>query len=130
MRYLVISTFLKRTPNKTRHVSVEQDAIDHPDVLDLPNNLDFRQLGTLGEWLDAQDFNTSRITIDFNEVQPENTLLPMEVTEFGMVIDAKDAQSENAVSPIEVTEFGMVIEVSALQPENVNFPIRSLSLEL
>jgi len=41
-------------------------------------------------------------------------LMPMLITELGIVIDFRDLASEKAYSPILVTELGIVIEVSAV----------------
>ena len=43
--------------------------------------------------------------IDVRDEQPENALLPIEVTLFGIVIEERDEQPENAISPIEVTVY-------------------------
>ena len=56
------------------------------------------------------------MALKFNVVkplQPENALILIEVTLFGMVTEVKPLQPSNAFSPIEVTLFGMVTEVFA-----------------
>ena len=50
-------------------------------------------------------------------VNPEllNALLPILVTELGIVIDVNPVQPKNAVGPILVTELGIVIDVNPVQ---------------
>ena len=48
--------------------------------------------------------------MDCKDRHLENALLPMLVTESGMVTDCKDEQNENASSPMLVTESGMVTD--------------------
>lgn len=43
--------------------------------------------------------------------QDMNGLLPMKVTESGIVMDVRLSHPENAQSPMEVTESGMVMDV-------------------
>ena len=45
-------------------------------------------------------------------------MLPILVTEFGIVTLVKPEQPENAELPIPVTEFGIVTLVKPEQPEN------------
>ena len=50
-------------------------------------------------------------TIDVKPEQPLKALMPIDVTELGMVTDVKPVQPKKAWSPIVVTELGMVTEV-------------------
>ena len=52
-------------------------------------------------------------------VQPWKALLPMDVTELGMMTEVRSLHQAKVPSPMDVTEFGMVTEVRPLQPENV-----------
>ena len=45
-----------------------------------------------------------------------NALIPILVTEEGIVIDVKPVQPLNAFAPILVTELGIVIDVKPVQP--------------
>ena len=58
-------------------------------------------------------------TTDVSPLQSENALLPIEVTELGMVTDVSPLQHENAELPIEVTELGMVTDVSPMHSLNI-----------
>ena len=49
--------------------------------------------------------------MDVNALQPLNTPLPIEVTEFGMSIEDRCEHPVNTAFPIEVTEFGIVTDV-------------------
>jgi hypothetical protein len=48
-------------------------------------------------------------------LQYENALLPIEVTEVGIIIEYKLLQPKNADSPIDVTDDGNVTEVKFSQ---------------
>ena len=50
---------------------------------------------------------------------PEKALLPIDVTELGIVNEVSPEQPWKAPSPIDVTELGMVKEVSPEQPSKV-----------
>ena len=50
-------------------------------------------------------------------------MLPISVTELGIVTEVKPLQPEKAKSPISVTELGIVTEVKSLQPEKADLPI-------
>ena len=50
-------------------------------------------------------------------LHPENTSLPIKVTEIGMAIEVKLKQLENARSPIDVTEAGIFTEIKLKQLE-------------
>ena len=50
-----------------------------------------------------------------NEEQPQNALVPIDVTLSGIVIFAKERQSLNALSPIDVTLSDIVNSVKAVQ---------------
>jgi hypothetical protein len=56
-----------------------------------------------------------RINISDKEEQWPKVLLPILVTELGIVIDAKLEQKTKAPSPILVTEFGIVIDVKSAE---------------
>ena len=43
----------------------------------------------------------------------------MDVTDFGIVIDVKLLQPEKTLLSINITEFGIVTDVKLLQPEKV-----------
>lgn len=47
-----------------------------------------------------------------SEEQSENALLPMDVTESGMVTSVSPRQNRNAECPILVTESGIVMDYS------------------
>ena len=53
----------------------------------------------------------------FKPLQPEKALLPMLVTELGMVIDVKPLQAAKAPLPMIVTDSGIVTDVKLLQPK-------------
>ena len=56
-------------------------------------------------------------------VQPEKAVLPIEVTELGMVTEVRPVQFLKAEPPISVTELGMVTEVRPVQYEKALLPI-------
>ena len=56
--------------------------------------------------------------IVFSPLHLKNALLPMDVTELGMVTEVSPLHPSNAWLPMDVTELGMVTEVSPLHPEN------------
>jgi hypothetical protein len=56
-------------------------------------------------------------------LHPLNALLPMLVTEFGMVTEVSPEQLQNAPLPMLVTELGMVTEVRLEQPRNASYPM-------
>ena len=51
-----------------------------------------------------------------NPLQPEKALLPIDVTELGMVRDVRPLQPQKAAVPMDVTELPMVSDVNPLQP--------------
>ena len=52
-------------------------------------------------------------------LQYPKALLPIEVTELGIMIEVRPEQPENALVPIVVTELGNVTEIRPLQPKKV-----------
>jgi hypothetical protein len=52
----------------------------------------------------------------FKVLQFRNTVVPIFVTEFGIVTEVRPVQFRNTLFPILVTEFGIVTEVSFVQP--------------
>jgi hypothetical protein len=48
-------------------------------------------------------------TVTLVKPQPKNALLPMEVTELGMLMLVKPMRPSNALFPIEVTELGITV---------------------
>ena len=61
--------------------------------------------------------------IDVRLVQYQNALLPIDVTESGIVIEVRLLQYQNALSPIDVTESGIVIDVAFLSLHFINTPL-------
>lgn len=62
--------------------------------------------------------------IDVNAVHNRNAVLPMLVTELGIVIGGnKSGHPKNALVPILVTEFGIVTDVNMLHPWNTLVPM-------
>lgn len=55
--------------------------------------------------------------------QPSNALLPMLVTELGMVMEVRLEQFRNAESPIHVTELGIFMEFRSEHSINAHVPI-------
>ena len=53
--------------------------------------------------------------IDVSPLQSKKALVPMEVTELGIVMDVSPLQWLKALKPMEVTELGIETEVSPLQ---------------
>lgn len=64
-----------------------------------------------------------RIVTSVRLLHNSNALLPILVTESGMVILVRLLQEENAPAPMPVTEFVIVIFLRSVQPRNANSPI-------
>lgn len=63
-----------------------------------------------------------RMTAEVNSAQPENTELPITLTDSGIVTEVKEHPLK-AVYPIETTELGMSIDVNAEHPSKAEEPI-------
>lgn len=61
------------------------------------------------------------------EVQPLKALLPMEVTEDGILTEAREEQRSKAYAPIVVTELGMMTEESEEHPRKAESLIEGMS---
>ena len=57
------------------------------------------------------------------ELQLRKALLPMEVTDVGIVTEVREVQLPKACCPIEVTDEGIVTEVRELQPKKAVCPM-------
>ena len=62
-------------------------------------------------------------TICSNPEQQSNGLIPIEVTELGIMMDERLSQPQKATPLIDVTELGIIIEMSPLQPQKAPPPI-------
>lgn len=56
-------------------------------------------------------------------MQPENALLPMLITELGIVMEVRLEQFLKDESLMRVTDLGIVIEVIFVQPSKALFPM-------